>query len=264
VARRRRTVVLLATLAAVALTACGGSDTRAGDGHGDGGGDLVVSAASSLTGAFTRYGEQVVYPERVRFQFAGSDELAAQIRQGVKPDLFASANTSLPQQLHREGLVGRPVVFAANHLVLAVPAERATVASLADLSKPGTTIAIGSPSVPIGAYTRTVLSRLGPARARAIFANIRSEEPDVTGIVGKLEQGAVDAGFVYFSDVIAARKRLSAITLPARLQPDVAYAIALVRGAPHPKQARRFVAGLLRGEGLRIMRSSGFDPATDG
>jgi molybdate transport system substrate-binding protein len=109
-----------------------------------------------------------------------------------------------------------------------------------------------------------VLSRLGPAHARAILANVRSEEPDVKGIVGKLEQGAVDAGFVYYSDVIAASKRLSAITLPGRLKPDAAYAIAVVRGAPHPAQARRFVAGLLRGKGLRIMRSSGFDPSTDG
>jgi molybdate transport system substrate-binding protein len=176
----------------------------------------------------------------------------------VKPDLLASANTSLPDALHREGLVGRPTVFAANRLVLAVPAEGGAVRTLADLARPGVTIAVGSPSVPIGAYTREVLAKLGPAQSDTILANVRTEEPDVKGIVGKLEQGAVDAGFVYLTDVLAARKRLSAIPLPGRLDPQVAYAIAIVRGAPHPAQARRFVAGLLHGQGLRILRSTGF------
>lgn len=253
---KRLTAALLATTLAVAITACGSA--RDGD---DAGGALIVSAASSLTDAFTRYGDEIVYPRPVRFQFAGSDELAAQIRQGVKPDVFASANTSLPEELHREGLVGRPVVFAANRLVLAVPAEGdGGIAALADLAKPGVAIAIGSPSVPIGAYTREVLARLGSARAQAVLANVRSEEPDVKGIVGKLDQGAVDAGFVYYSDVLAARKRLSAIPLPERLDPHVAYAIAVVKGAPHPAEARRFVAGLLHGDGLRILRGMGFDP----
>ena len=37
-----------------------------------------------------------------------SDELAAQIRQGVRPDVYAAANTTLPDQLHQEGRVGQP------------------------------------------------------------------------------------------------------------------------------------------------------------
>ena len=35
-----------------------------------------------------------------KFSFAGSHELAAQIEQGVKPDVFASANTKLPDALY--------------------------------------------------------------------------------------------------------------------------------------------------------------------
>ena len=36
---------------------------------------------------------------------------------------------------------------------------------------------------------------------------MRSNEPDVKGIVGKLTQGAADAGFVYVTDVNAAERR---------------------------------------------------------
>ena len=57
----------------------------------------------------------------MKLSFGGSDELAAQIRQGVKPDVFAAANTKLPDELNGEGLVEKPVVFATNELVIAVP-----------------------------------------------------------------------------------------------------------------------------------------------
>jgi len=253
-AGRRVTAVLTAVLLSALVGACGG----AGGGR-SGGGDLVVSAAASLTGAFTQYGRSFD-GGRVRFSFAGSDELAAQIRQGVKPDVFAAANTRLPAALHAAGLVGRPIAFAGNRLVLAVPAAGATVRSLADLTKPGVTIAIGSAGVPIGTYTRAVLARLGLARARAIVAHVRSEEPDVKGIVGKLTQGAVDAGFVYVTDVDAADGRLRAIELPAEAQPSVAYGAAIVRGAPHAAAARRFLAGLQHGRGAAALRAAGFEP----
>lgn len=249
---RRASALLLAALAATGLAACGGASRG-------GGGDLVVSAASSLTGAFAQYGRSFD-GGRVRFEFAGSDELAAQIRQGVRPDLFASANTRLPAALHRAGLVGQPVVFAGNRLVLAVPASGAKVRALADLGRAGVTIAVGAPSVPVGAYTRSVLARLGPARARAILANVRSEEPDVKGIVGKLTEGAVDAGFVYATDVDATGGKLRAIELPAALRPSVAYGAAVVTGAPHAGAARRFLAGLLRGRGAAALRAAGFEP----
>ena len=44
---------------------------------------------------------------------------------------------------------------------------------------------------------------------------MRSNEPDVKGIVGKLTQGAVDAGFVYVTDVNATNGQLQAMELPA-------------------------------------------------
>ncbi|HEU4702997.1 MAG TPA: molybdate ABC transporter substrate-binding protein [Conexibacter sp.] len=246
---KRLTAALLAILA-VAVAACGSGERE------DGGGALIVSAASSLADAFPAYARS--RDGTVRFQFAGSDELAAQIRQGVKPDVFAAASPSFPQQLHEEGLVGRPVAFATNQLVLAVPMRSDKVVRLADLARPGTTIAIGSASVPIGSYTREVLGRLAPARARAILANVRSEEPDVKGIVGKLTQGAVDAGIVYQSDVQAALGRLRGIALPAHLRPQVVYEAAVVTGAPHPGRARAFLAGLLGADAQSALKKAGF------
>ena len=248
-------------LIAIALLAAGcgdDDDTPAASGDGGGAQPVVVSAAASLQTAFEDYA--ALLDPAPRYSFAGSDELAAQIRQGVKPDVFASANTTLPDELFKEGLVEQPAVFAGNRLVLAVPADADGIASLADVERPGVDLAVGSASVPIGAYTRKVLDGL-PAEARErILANVRSEEPDVKGIVGKLTQGAVDAGFVYVTDVAAAQGELEAIDLPEALQPSVAYGVAVVKGAEHPEEAQAFVDGLVDGKGQEALRAAGFEP----
>jgi molybdate transport system substrate-binding protein len=251
-----RRLLALAAVAAVLLAGCGD------DGDAAAGSDrprLVVSAAASLKAAFTAYGDRFP-PASPRFSFAGSDDLAAQIEQGVKPDVFAAADTTLPDELHAKGLVERPTVFAGNRLVLAVPAGEGRIAALGDLARGGVKLAIGDADVPVGAYTRTVLERLpGPQRA-AILANVRTEEPDVAGITGKLIQGAVDAGFLYVSDVRAAGGDLRAIELAEELQPSVAYGAAVVKGAKRPAEARAFVAGLLEGAGAQALRAAGFEP----
>jgi molybdate transport system substrate-binding protein len=248
---------VLVAAAALAIGACGSDDSSS---SGDSGSPpLTVSAAASLKSAFTEYGKQFKDADS-RFSFAGSDELAAQIEKGVKPDVFAAANTKLPQDLYAKGLVEKPTVFAGNRLVLAVPSDGAKVNSLKDLEGKGVKVAIGAKDVPIGTYTRTVLDKLPPEQSKAILANVRTEEPDVAGITGKLTQGAVDAGFLYASDVRATDDKLKAIQLPDELQPEVAYGVAVVKGAKHPKQAKAFIDGLLNGAGKQALDGAGFLP----
>ena len=218
---------------------------------------LVVSAASSLRNAFTDYAKEFK-PATVRLSLGGSDELAAQIRVGGKPDVFAAANTKLPDQLYAEGKVEKPVVFTANRLVLAVPRDSSTVNSVDDLIKPGVKLAIGSASVPIGSYTRQVLAGLPSIERNRILANVKTEEPDVAGIVGKLTQGAVDAGFVYTTDVQAAKESLKQIDLPAKLSPAVKYEAAIVKGSKHPEQAQAFLDGIAKGAGQDALLKAGF------
>src|SRR5687767_12298831 len=113
-----RRAAMLGLTAAMAIAGCGdeeGAPARP---------ELVVFAASSLGPALERYGEEFAGAE-VRFSFAGSDDLAAQIRQGVTPDVYAAANTTLPGELATEGLLRQPATFATNRLVIGVPAGSA-------------------------------------------------------------------------------------------------------------------------------------------
>ena len=244
----------------VALVGCGDDEEGTSS---SASGRVVVSAASSLEPALTAYAEAAGIDAKQ--SFAGSDDLAAQIRGGVTPDVYAAANTSLPDELFAEGLVGEPVVFAGNELVLAVPAgNEAEIESVEDLAGADLALAIGDEGVPVGDYTREVLGRLASDQGERILANVRSNEPDVAGIVGKLTQGAVDAGFVYVTDVVATAGELEAIELPASLQPEVAYGAAVVEGAENPAGAREYIDGLLEGAGADALARAGFLPPPEG
>jgi len=229
--------------AAVALIA-GFTSTRAE-------GPATVYAAASLTGVFPK-----VSPSS-NFQFAGSNQLAFQIRNGAPADLFASATPVYTQDLYRDGLVEKPRLFATNSLVLAVPRSNpAKIRSVQDLAKrPKLKLVVAGAKVPIGLYTREVLKRLGLLR---VLRKTVSQEPDVKGIVGKLAFGQADAGFVYATDVRASSSRLIAIPLPPRSQPTVRYEIAVVKSTNNRASALELVADLLGEDGRRELKRAGF------
>jgi molybdate transport system substrate-binding protein len=243
----RRAALVLGAIG-LSVPGCGGERADA---------ELTVSAAASLSAAFEAY--EARREGEARFSFGGSDALAAQIRQGARPDVFASSDISYPRRLHREGLVGEPLVFARNRLVIAVP-DGSGIEGIDDLAQPGVDVLIGADGVPAGDYARQALRRLPDREREAILANVRSEEADVKGIVGKLVQGAAEAGFVYASDVTAAAGDLRAIELPPGTEPDIAYGIAIVEGAENEQAAREFIDGLLEGAGAAALREAGFLP----
>jgi molybdate transport system substrate-binding protein len=253
----------LALAAAVVLlgSGCGDDEAEGGDGSGE---DtrLVVSAASSMTEALEACAPEFEEAENadVRLSFAGSDELAAQIRQGAPVDAYAAANTTLPEELHDEDLLSAPVEFATNEFVLAVPAG-SDIDSVEDVASPGTKVVVGSESVPIGSYTRESLAKLPPEQEEAILSNVVSNEPDVKGIVGKLSQGAGDAGFVYVTDVNATGGNLKAIDLPEELEPQVTYGAGVPTEAREPELGQKFIDGLTLGPCASALEDAGFGPS---
>jgi molybdate transport system substrate-binding protein len=257
----RRVAAALAVVAVtgpVAASGCGSDDSADSSGSSGSRPTLIVSAAASLKNGFERCAQRFD-AARLRFSFAGSDELAAQIRQGARPDVYAAANAKLPDQLAGEGLLEKPVVFAGNRLVIAVPKD-SSIGSIDDLGKSGTKLVIGAKDVPVGSYTLDVLGRLPASERKAILANVKSEEPDVAGVVGKLTQGAADAGFTYITDVVGTKGALKVVELPANLQPSVQYGMGVVRGDKQAGAGRAFIVSLVSGPCRQVMRAAGFEP----
>ena len=116
---------------------------------------ITVYAAASLTDVFPQI------DSGPKYSFGASSTLAAQISQGALADVFASANTTIPDQLFAKGLVQKPVVFTRNRLVLVVPTSNpAGIRSIYDLKKQGTKLVIAAAAVPVGSYTRQVLKQM--------------------------------------------------------------------------------------------------------
>jgi molybdate transport system substrate-binding protein len=227
-----RRALLLAFVALLVLPA--GSPARAHDS-----GRLAVFAAASLANALPAING------RPNYSFAGSDELAFQIQQGARADVFAAASPKYPELLYRQGLIEKPVVFATNSLVVIVPKSNpARIKTVDDLARPGVKVVVGDPAVPVGSYTLTVLKNLG--LIAAVQRNVVSRESDVKSVVAKVALGEADAGFVYVTDVRPVRGKVLAIALRASAQPKVVYEVAVVKGSRHAVAARRFVTALLR------------------
>ncbi|TML33836.1 MAG: molybdate ABC transporter substrate-binding protein [Actinobacteria bacterium] len=208
---------------------------------------VTVFAASSLTDAFPRIERSATY------SFAGSNTLAAQIRQGAPADVFASANMALPSALHRDGLCTKPVVFTRNALVVIVPRSNpAGVHSVFDLRNRGVKLVIAAPGVPVGDYTLQVLQRL------KLTPHVVSRETDVREVLAKVALGEADAGFVYSTDARTVPHKVRTIRIPARGQPNVRYGICVVSASSHKPAARAFVKRVLGNAGQRILRSYGF------
>jgi molybdate transport system substrate-binding protein len=120
---------------------------------------VTILAAASLTESFTQLGAvyQQQNPEvELVFNYAGSQALTNQIRQGAPADLFASANLQYMLTLENEGFVNPNTakIFAGNQLVLIVPKSNpAGIQQIRDLAKPGIQLVIGAEAVPVGFYT---------------------------------------------------------------------------------------------------------------
>ncbi len=229
---------------------------------------LRVLAASSLKDAFPKVADAFSKANggaKVTFEFAGSDELATQLEEGAKADVYAAASPKYPKQLETDGKIAKPVPFATNTLVLAVPAGSARVTDLKSLATPGVKLVVGAAGVPIGDYTRKVLASLdasqGAGWSAAVLKNVVSEEQSVKSIVAKLESGDADAGFVYTTDTRAAGPALSAISIPTDAQPTVTYPIAVVSSSTAKDLAQQWIDFVLGSEGQKILADAGFGAA---
>src|SRR5580765_3543385 len=215
--------------------------------------ELTVLAAASLTDVFPR-----IDPAE-RYSFGGSNTLAAQIQQGAPADVFASANTTLPNQLFAKGLCSKPVVFTRNTLVIVVPTSNpAGIHSVYDLTRSGIKLVVAGSGVPVGSYTLQILKNMN--LSTAVLKNVVSQETDVREVLAKVGLGEADAGFVYSTDAKTVSDKVKVIKVPAWAQPKVQYGICVVSKSSNKADAQAFINKLLSKAGQARMLQYGFLP----
>ncbi|MFF3642183.1 molybdate ABC transporter substrate-binding protein [Streptomyces sp. NPDC002564] len=254
-ARRTAAAVVTAALL-VPLAACGNDDD--GDSKKDDGGkkdvSLTVLAASSLTDAFAT-AEKVYEKEhpgtKITVSAAGSQELAAQVKQGSPADVLVTADTKTMDGL--KGETGAPTVIAKNRLVIATrEGNPGKVKALKDLADPKLKVVLADDTVPVGRYSKQVLD------AQKVTVKPVSKEANVRSVLSKVELGEADAGIVYKTDAATATDKVDAVEIPDDQNAVASYPAATLKESKNGDAAAAFVKWLSTPEAQKILRDAGF------
>ncbi|MEV7689250.1 molybdate ABC transporter substrate-binding protein [Streptomyces bungoensis] len=264
VRRTRRTLQLAGagTAALLALTACsssGGSSTAASDKSSATklSGTVTVFAAASLKESFTALGRQFEKQHpgtTVRFNFAGSDALAASITSGAPADVFAAASPkTMAVVTDGKDAAGTPVTFVRNRLEIAtLPGNPGHVSSLKDLTEPGLKVVLCDRSVPCGAAAQKALA------AGGLKLTPVSYEQDVKAALNKVELKEADAAVVYTTDVKAAGGKVEGVQFPESADAINDYPIAPLKNGGNAAAAKAFIGLVRSAEGQKVLGEAGF------
>ena len=205
----------------------------------------------------------------------GSNALANQIKGGLRRgDVFVSANPKV-----NDGLTGAAngdwvrwyVGFARSALAIGYRSSSRFAAELKSrpwyevLQQPGIRIGRTDPKLdPKGVLTVQLLDHAEqvyaqPGLARRVLGDpqnpdqVRPEE----ALVGQLQSGQIDVGFFYSTETTDLH--IASIPLPPEVALSAHYTATVLRDAPNPEGAARFVAFLLGPQGRRVMGEHGLE-----
>ena len=229
------------------------------------GAEIIVSAAASLTNAFTemKTAFERAHPAiAVVTNFAASTPLLKQMEEGAPVDVFASADQITMDQAAEKTLIdpASRVNFALNSLVLITPSDNpANIAAVSDLNKKEVQrITIGNPdSVPAGRYAREALTNAklwDGLFGKFVFGD------SVRQCLDYVSRGEVQAGFVYNTDALQGGGKVKVAAVAEGHSP-VSYPIAVTKHTKNPDAAAAFVRFVASPEGRTVLAKYGFSPA---
>lgn len=267
---RRATAAALTAALLVPLAGCDSSDGKGDDGGsgssdgsgGSGGADggsavtLTVLAPTSLTDVLKEAGAayQKKHPNvRLAFSFAGTEQLAAQVKQGTSADALVTDDQKTMTDAQSK-IVGKSSVIARNSLVIAVGnGNPKKIHDLRDLAGAKLKVALAAPEEPAGRYSHQVLD------AQHVTVHPAAESPNVRAVLDKVAMGKTDAGLVYKTDIASAPTKVAGVPIPAAQNVNIPYPAGTLKAAGHPKETAAFLTWLWTTEGQKLLSDAGFE-----
>lgn len=249
----------------LAVGACGGNTGTGKSGQKcadpDARGGLVVLAASSLQQVL-----DAIKPEYLNnhpcvtslaFSYGSSATLASQIVNGSPTDVFLSANSkTMKTVVANQLVVGEAVVFARNTGEIMISPTSTFSGKISNIQnlfsqQPEIQIGLCVASAPCGSLADTILTNAQFTYNDFKIArnNIDSESPSVEDLVTKIKMGELDAGIVFHSDCVGAKKgkAASCVEIPSEfngreLNTTSDYMIAAVSKKPLAQEFVKYVS----------------------
>jgi len=224
--------------------------------------EIVVSAAASLTNAFTDIGkdyEKANPGQKVNFNFGSSGALLQQIARGAPVDVFASADQETMDRADKQNLIvgkSRHDIVRNTLVVIAPKGAKAAPKSLEDLKDAGITrLAISNPeSVPVGRYTKEALEAAG------LWDAVKGKSLNTQNVRQSLDyvaRGEAEAGFVYVTDAAIMPDRVE-VLFEVPTKTPILYPIAAVKGSGNESFALRFIEYVRLDAGRKVLEKYGF------
>lgn len=244
---------------AVSLMMCLSGCDRAGDSNRGTPSQITVSAAMSMKDAVGKIKRNHPHGSALNLNFGASGALQHQIEQGAPVDVFISAGQKQMDDLQEKGLIDPEtrVNLLSNEIVLVSPAGTDAVRDFKDLLKPEvSTIAVADPKVaPAGEYARETLLSIGLWEAlqpKIILCK------DVRQVLHYVESANVDAGMVFASDAVSAKRARVAAKAKTSQHSQIAYPAAVVSHSREKQAALDFLHYLKGPEAMSVFLEFGF------
>ena len=239
-------------------------------------GEILISAASSLTLAFTQISEEFMkaYPEaEITLNFGSSGQLATQIEQGAPTDVAAFADAAPMRELAQAGLIVQPAqVFARNQLTLVTKsAAKSPISSLSDLGDPRAlgklgTVSLCEKTAPCGKYAEQALLAAGVSIPESKI----TRGADARSTLRAVTEGDADVAIVYATDALAAAaeprtaSRIDSVPIPEEFNITSTYVMAETTQASNntvtsnKAVAQAFMQYVLSHSGQDLLSEAGF------
>lgn len=190
----------------------------------------------------------------------------------AKPDAYFAGLGRVKAMIKKGKLVGPAVPYVTNTLTIMVPeGNPAKITSLKDLAKPGVKLVMPNPEFEgIGKIIEKSLVKAGgKALLKTVYTDkVKAGSTILTHIHHRqsplfLMQGLADAGVTWQSEAMFQEQvhhPISHVDIPASENTTAIYAGAIVKGAPHLKAAKAWLAFIRSPKSLAIFESYGFKP----
>jgi molybdate transport system substrate-binding protein len=252
----KKSLILTLCMFLLVLSGCQSKQTESNEPE-----TLTVSAAASLKDSVLDLKKQLEkdYPDiQVTFNFGSTGALRRQIEQGAPIDVFLSASRDDYEELVHKELIARNEgnAFLTNELVV-ISQKKAKLNSIEDLLSTNKKVAIGTPDVvPAGTYAKEALENMevwDALQQQFIFAK------DVRHVLTLVEEGAVEAGIVYKSDLSSAG---DSVKILQEINPanhsKIEYYASIISTSKHSKEAEIFYDYITSPSNQSIFENYGF------